>query len=39
MVADFASMSIVFKNLIDNAMKYGQNLEIIYMKMRLSLFH
>ncbi len=30
MKADFASMSIVFKNLIDNALKYGKNLEIIY---------
>ena len=28
--ADFSSMSIVFKNLIDNALKYGDNLEIIY---------
>ncbi|MDM5272321.1 ArsS family sensor histidine kinase [Sulfurovum sp. zt1-1] len=28
--ADFASMSIVFKNLIDNALKYGQNLMIHY---------
>ncbi|HEO99574.1 MAG: HAMP domain-containing histidine kinase [Campylobacterales bacterium] len=36
MVADFASMSIVFKNLIDNAMKYGQNLEIIYEDETLS---
>ena len=26
--ADFSSMSIVFKNLIDNAYKYGENLEI-----------
>ena len=26
--ADFSSMSIVFKNLIDNAHKYGENLEI-----------
>ena len=28
--ADFSSMSIVFKNLIDNALKYGENLEVIY---------
>jgi two-component system OmpR family sensor kinase len=28
-VADFSSMRIVFKNLIDNALKYGENLEII----------
>ncbi len=28
--ADFSSMSIVFKNLIDNALKYGKNLKIIY---------
>ena len=28
--ADFSSMSIVFKNLIDNALKYGDNLEVIY---------
>jgi two-component system OmpR family sensor kinase len=28
--ADFSSMSIVFKNLIDNALKYGDDLEIIY---------
>lgn len=27
---DFTSMSIVFKNLIDNALKYGEDLEIIY---------
>lgn len=27
---DFSSMSIVFKNLIDNALKYGDDLEIIY---------
>lgn len=27
---DFASMSIVFKNLIDNALKYGEDLEIVY---------
>lgn len=26
--ADFSSMSLVFKNLIDNAYKYGENLEI-----------
>ena len=36
MVADFASMSIVFKNLIDNALKYGQNLEIVYAEETLS---
>jgi len=30
--ADFSSMSIVFKNLIDNAHKYAKNLEIIYKK-------
>jgi two-component system OmpR family sensor kinase len=36
MIADFASMSIVFKNLIDNAMKYGKNLEIIYEQESLS---
>lgn len=30
MNVDFSSMSIVFKNLIDNAHKYGKNLEIIY---------
>lgn len=29
MVADFSSMAIVFKNLIDNANKYGKNLEIV----------
>lgn len=34
--ADFSSMSIVFKNLIDNALKYGQNLEIIYEDNSLS---
>ena len=34
--ADFASMSIVFKNLIDNALKYGENLEIIYEREGLS---
>lgn len=34
--ADFASMSIVFKNLIDNALKYGKNLEIIYAQESLS---
>jgi two-component system OmpR family sensor kinase len=34
--ADFASMSIVFKNLIDNALKYGQNLEVIYGDQTLS---
>jgi len=28
--ADFSTMSIVFKNLIDNALKYGDNLEIIH---------
>ena len=28
--ADFAAMSIVFKNLIDNALKYGTDLEIFY---------
>jgi len=28
--ADFSAMSIVFKNLIDNALKYGDDLEIIY---------
>ena len=28
--ADFSSMSIVFKNLIDNALKYGDDFEIIY---------
>jgi len=27
--ADFALMSIVFKNLIDNALKYGKNLKVI----------
>lgn len=27
---DFSSMSIVFKNLIDNALKYGDDLEIVY---------
>ncbi len=27
--ADFSSMRIVFKNLIDNALKYGENIEII----------
>ncbi|SFZ99055.1 Two-component system histidine kinase RacS [hydrothermal vent metagenome] len=32
MNVDFSSMSIVFKNLIDNAQKYGKNLEIIYSK-------
>ncbi|MFT7879379.1 MAG: ArsS family sensor histidine kinase [Sulfurimonas sp.] len=36
MVADFSSMSIVFKNLIDNALKYGKNLEIIYEVKTLS---
>lgn len=35
-VADFSSMSIVFKNLIDNALKYGKNLEILYEENRLS---
>jgi two-component system OmpR family sensor kinase len=34
--ADFSSMSIVFKNLIDNALKYGKNLEIIYSKNSIS---
>lgn len=28
--ADFATMSIAFKNLIDNGRKYGQNLTILY---------
>jgi len=36
MQADFASMSIVFKNLIDNALKYGKNLEIIYAQETLT---
>lgn len=31
-VADFTTMSIVFKNLIDNACKYGQNIEILWQK-------
>jgi len=34
--ADFSTMSIVFKNLIDNAVKYGTDLEIVYEKNRLS---
>lgn len=34
--ADFSSMSIVFKNLIDNALKYGENLEVIYDNHTLS---
>jgi two-component system OmpR family sensor kinase len=33
---DFSSMSIVFKNLIDNALKYGKNLEIIYQDEQLT---
>jgi len=28
--ADFATMSIVFKNLIDNALKYGEEAKIVY---------
>ncbi|HHH37212.1 MAG TPA: HAMP domain-containing histidine kinase [Epsilonproteobacteria bacterium] len=34
--ADFGSMRIVFKNLIDNAMKYGSDLRIHYEEDRLS---
>ena len=34
--ADFATMSIVFKNLIDNGAKYGKNLKIIYEDNTLS---
>ncbi len=34
--ADFSSMSIVFKNLIDNALKYGKNLKIIYSNNSIS---
>jgi len=33
--ADFAAMSIVFKNLIDNALKYGSNLRIEYSEDRI----
>ena len=36
MEADFSSMSIVFKNLIDNALKYGDNLEIVYSDKSIS---
>lgn len=36
LVADFSSMRIVFKNLIDNALKYGNDLEIIYEEETLS---
>jgi two-component system OmpR family sensor kinase len=32
MEVDFSSMSIVFKNLIDNAVKYGANLSIDYVE-------
>jgi len=34
--ADFASMSIVFKNLIDNGIKHGQDLQILYHPNKLS---
>jgi len=34
--ADLDSMSIVFKNLIDNSMKYGKNLYIYYSKERIN---
>jgi len=34
--ADFSAMSIVFKNLIDNAYKYGTDPEIIYTEGQLS---
>jgi len=33
--ADFSAMSIVFKNLIDNALKYGSDLKIVYTKDRI----
>ena len=33
---DFHLMSIVFKNLIDNAQKYGENLKIIYQNNSIS---
>ncbi len=36
MNADFSAMSIVFKNLIDNACKYGSDPEIVYTQGRLS---
>ncbi len=34
--ADFSTMSIVFKNLIDNALKYGKNFKIIYRNNTIS---
>lgn len=36
MEADFASMRIVFKNLIDNGLKYGKNLTIVDEEGKLS---